>query len=79
MRHRRHPQRVSIGGGFGDEFGTDQPRGAGAVVDYDLLAPQFGQARAKQARDDVGPRADGGGRHHADGFGWIGLFSGVRG
>ena len=57
---------VAVGSRAGDDFDADVAAGAGAVLDYDLLAQQLHELRLDDTGDEVG-RATGRERNdHAD-------------
>jgi hypothetical protein len=53
----REQNRVAVRCRIENGFGADRAACAHAWLDYDLLAPCFGELRRHQARDDVGRAA----------------------
>ena len=49
----RHEQRVAVGWRIGNDFRSDHTRGAGAVIDNDLLFQRLGEFGADETREDV--------------------------
>ena len=64
-RRRCDQQHVAVGRRFGNDVGTDHGIAAGAVIDDDLLAPDFTELGRENAGDDVGAAAGGKGHDQA--------------
>jgi len=58
--------RVTVGGRLGGELHADIARRAGAVVDDDLLAEEFGELRRNDPRHEIRGAARGEGNDHPD-------------
>jgi hypothetical protein len=78
-RFRAHQQRVAVGRRLCDVLRTDLVRGAGFVLDDDLLAPALGQSLPEHPRENIGYTAGRSRYHHGDGLVWIALTKGDPG